>query len=349
MDDTVSDLLRHRDESSPPKVASANSPSSPSACWSPSLPAASASLSGEPTLYSPASRTSTTPRTSPSEIYYPSLAYSPKAQRSSRASLSSYHSHGGSSGAVRSSLYGDTSNLSANTVKSVSSHPRPDHAPPSHHVQDLEKADSKRPSIVHHIDPQASQSSPAKVSCIGDDIEGHEDVDEHVAWILVRKPYSYISLVLKLIIPAQIYLSFLSPLLTVIISIYALVATTILLFLSPLLLFPNHRKRLAFTFSLLLALPVRLQLRLVFSWTSEEKFHPENGKPVRLALIGIFSPIYAAGIAVFAWVTAGFWVTAAVLGDPDGTDNRDDGRAAVLGVRFFWKKWLTWGLRRHGV
>lgn len=29
-----------------------------------------------------------------------------------------------------------------------------------------------------------------------------------------------------------------------------------------------------------------------------------------------------------------------ILGNPDGTERRDDGRAAVLGVRNWWRIWL---------
>ena len=42
-----------------------------------------------------------------------------------------------------------------------------------------------------------------------------------------------------------------------------------------------------------------------------------------------------------AWVAAGFWAFAAIMGDPDGQDGKDDGRAAVLGVRKWWEKWLA--------
>lgn len=61
-----------------------------------------------------------------------------------------------------------------------------------------------------------------------------------------------------------------------------------------------------------------------------------------LFLVNILSPIYAVGIGLSAWVAALFWFYAAILGDPDGEyrDGRDDGRAAVLGVRRCWEGWL---------
>ncbi len=64
-----------------------------------------------------------------------------------------------------------------------------------------------------------------------------------------------------------------------------------------------------------------------------------------LTLVNIFSPLYAAGIAVTAWVAAGFWFTSLILGDPDGRDKKDDGRTVVLGVRRLWERWLIRGLR----
>ena len=59
-----------------------------------------------------------------------------------------------------------------------------------------------------------------------------------------------------------------------------------------------------------------------------------------LVIVNLFGPIYAVWIAVSAWVAAGFWAFAAIMGDPDGQDGRDDGRAAVMGVRAWWERWL---------
>lgn len=64
-----------------------------------------------------------------------------------------------------------------------------------------------------------------------------------------------------------------------------------------------------------------------------------------LVVIHAFSPVYAAGIAVTAWIAAGFWATALILGNPDGRDGKDDGKAVVLGVRSLWESWLRKGLR----
>ncbi|KAF9893768.1 hypothetical protein FE257_009938 [Aspergillus nanangensis] len=43
---------------------------------------------------------------------------------------------------------------------------------------------------------------------------------------------------------------------------------------------------------------------------------------------------------LLAWTAAFFWIFAMILGNPDGTERRDDGRAAVLGVCKWWQIWL---------
>lgn len=44
-------------------------------------------------------------------------------------------------------------------------------------------------------------------------------------------------------------------------------------------------------------------------------------------------------------IVACFWVFAKMLGNPDGTERNDDGRAAVLGVTHWWQRWLGYGRR----
>ena len=67
-----------------------------------------------------------------------------------------------------------------------------------------------------------------------------------------------------------------------------------------------------------------------------------------LVLTNVFGPVYAIWIAASAWVAAGFWAFTAIMGDPDGRDGhggKDDGRAAVLGVRRWWETWLARAIR----
>ncbi|KAJ5993915.1 hypothetical protein N7451_009639 [Penicillium sp. IBT 35674x] len=52
------------------------------------------------------------------------------------------------------------------------------------------------------------------------------------------------------------------------------------------------------------------------------------------------SPFFSIAILLFAWTAAAFWVFAMVMGNPDGTERKDDGRTAVLGVCKWWRTWL---------
>ena len=61
-------------------------------------------------------------------------------------------------------------------------------------------------------------------------------------------------------------------------------------------------------------------------------------------VVNVLAPIYAMAIAGAAWVAAVFWAYTAILGNPDGKEERDDGREAVLAVRRWWERWLVQGL-----
>ena len=42
-----------------------------------------------------------------------------------------------------------------------------------------------------------------------------------------------------------------------------------------------------------------------------------------------------------AWVAAFFWLYAAILGEPNERGGKDkEGKAAIMGVRKWWEKWL---------
>lgn len=64
-----------------------------------------------------------------------------------------------------------------------------------------------------------------------------------------------------------------------------------------------------------------------------------------LICIQLTSPFISIGVAVAAWVSAAFWVFSSIMGNPDGTERRDDGRDAVLAVRNWWEKCLLTSLR----
>ncbi|KAL1966069.1 hypothetical protein VTN77DRAFT_4817 [Rasamsonia byssochlamydoides] len=62
--------------------------------------------------------------------------------------------------------------------------------------------------------------------------------------------------------------------------------------------------------------------------------------PTRLVLVLLLAPVLSLGLLLAVWTAAFFWIFAMILGNPDGTERRDDGRAAVLGVNGWWQKWL---------
>lgn len=93
----------------------------------------------------------------------------------------------------------------------------------------------------------------------------------------------------------------------------------------------------------MLSPPINAQLNFILS--SSTLLASDDDEPanlVMLFLVNVLSPIYAIGIGLSAWIAALFWFYAAILGDPEGgyRDSRDDGRAAVLGVRRWWERWL---------
>ncbi len=139
-------------------------------------------------------------------------------------------------------------------------------------------------------------------------------------------------------------MSSLAPLLSLPIALYTLLITIILLLLSPFC-FCMKQWPLTARFYHFLSPSPRLELYLIFSVHDATTFSsPSTGNVIRLILANIFTPIYAMAIAVAAWVAAVFWTYTAILGNPDGKEDRDDGREAVLAVRGWWERWLLQGL-----
>lgn len=63
-----------------------------------------------------------------------------------------------------------------------------------------------------------------------------------------------------------------------------------------------------------------------------------------VVLVSMLSPLYAMAIAVATCVAGVFWFYTAILGNPDGREDRDDGREAVLAVREWWERWIIQSL-----
>ncbi|KAL9583442.1 MAG: hypothetical protein Q9203_005083 [Teloschistes exilis] len=210
--------------------------------------------------------------------------------------------------------------------------PQSSHTPQRYSVsQKTSSVDSEK---ARYVPTSASSGFHPHYAHSGYALEDEELVKEHTVWILI-------------------YLSFLSPMIATLVSVYTLFTTLALLLLSPLSLCCRTCQPLRHQFQKYLTPPIDLQLGLIFSThvSDSNSFNKQGEQEWRdsnvflLILINVLSPIYAAGIAVASWVAAGFWFTALILGNPDGRDARDDGRAAVLGVKNLWEKWLRRGLR----
>lgn len=60
-----------------------------------------------------------------------------------------------------------------------------------------------------------------------------------------------------------------------------------------------------------------------------------------LIAVLLLSSFLSVALVLVVWIAAFFWIFAMVLGNPDGTERKDDGRAAVLGVCRWWQRWLS--------
>ncbi len=91
----------------------------------------------------------------------------------------------------------------------------------------------------------------------------------------------------------------------------------------------------------------RLHLRMMFA-NSVRKGDELEFKAGRLITVQVASPVVSIGVALAGWVAASFWLFAMMMGNPDGTERRDDGRATVLAVRDWWEGCLLKAVsRRH--
>ncbi|MCJ1443675.1 MAG: hypothetical protein MMC23_004175 [Stictis urceolatum] len=138
-----------------------------------------------------------------------------------------------------------------------------------------------------------------------------------------------------------VYLSFVSPLVAGLLSLYSLATAVFLSLLAPLSLCTRQQPcQRSFISSISPA--VRLQLRIIYA----EPVPSTTDSASHLACAAILAPFYAIVIAFAAWVAATFWGYAAILGEPnERAGEEQDGRAAIRAVRRLWENWLLWGLQ----
>ncbi|KAH7398715.1 hypothetical protein DE146DRAFT_498976 [Phaeosphaeria sp. MPI-PUGE-AT-0046c] len=186
-----------------------------------------------------------------------------------------------------------------------------------------------------HLDPEKqgyessqgrrSQRNSASVrvadDAVYDQAEYHEKAPEEKAWQLL------------------FFLSGPCALLSIVITFWTFLALLVSLALAPLKVF-TKRPPLSTQLTTFLAPALNLQLHLVYSHNASQEY----SAPM-LVVIHLLSPIIAFGVAIASWTAAGFWFFSSILGDPGGHDGRNDGKESILGVRNWWERWLSRGLR----
>ena len=120
---------------------------------------------------------------------------------------------------------------------------------------------------------------------------------------------------------------------------------TLLLLLFPLC-FCLKQSPICARFRNLLSPLLDFQLGLIYSsYDRNDHVGSETSGMFTLVLISMLSPLYAMAMALATWVAGVFWFYTAILGNPDGKEDRDDGREAVLTVRGWWERWLIRSLK----
>ncbi|KIV84159.1 hypothetical protein PV11_06129 [Exophiala sideris] len=158
-------------------------------------------------------------------------------------------------------------------------------------------------------------------SDVDDENEGHD----HALWILV-------------------WMSFLDPFHCIFSAMYTIFALLAFTFLFPLRLCRGECSP-STTFVRMVAPVFRDHLQLIYAKSLSDA-HMFEFSPVCLVLIHLASPIISMGNAIAAWVVAIFWLFALIMGNPDGTERRDDGRATVLMLRDWWERCLLYAIRK---
>ncbi|KIX94544.1 uncharacterized protein Z520_09590 [Fonsecaea multimorphosa CBS 102226] len=140
------------------------------------------------------------------------------------------------------------------------------------------------------------------------------------------------------------WMSFLDPFHCLFSAIFSIFAVLIIMLFAPLRL---CRKECSPSISLVRMVgPVfRNHLQMIFA-QSLDNAHTFEFSPVCLVLVHIVSPLISVGNAIAAWIVAVFWVFAIIMGNPDGTERRDDGRASVLLLRDWWERCLLFAIRK---
>ncbi|KDB23827.1 hypothetical protein H109_04301 [Trichophyton interdigitale MR816] len=80
--------------------------------------------------------------------------------------------------------------------------------------------------------------------------------------------------------------------------------------------------------------------------TTASRLYPNYSAPM-LVVVHLLSPLLLPPTLLAAWICACFWIFVMIMGNPDGKEKTDDGRAAVLAVRNWWCLWLASARRKR--
>ncbi|EZF71797.1 hypothetical protein H105_06052 [Trichophyton soudanense CBS 452.61] len=80
--------------------------------------------------------------------------------------------------------------------------------------------------------------------------------------------------------------------------------------------------------------------------SSPSRLYPNYSAPM-LVVVHLLSPLLLPPTLLAAWICACFWIFVMIMGNPDGKEKTDDGRAAVLAVRNWWCLWLASARRKR--
>lgn len=140
-------------------------------------------------------------------------------------------------------------------------------------------------------------------------------------------------------------MSLLDPFYSLFSCLFSIISLFILVAISPIRL---CQREWSFSTCLIRTIcPIyRKHLQLIYG-ASVDNAHNFEFSPLRLILIHALAPLLSICMAFFSWIAAVFWIFALMMGNPDGTEKRDDGRATVLMARNKWEKFLLLALRRR--
>ncbi|DAA75537.1 TPA_exp: Uncharacterized protein A8136_1611 [Trichophyton benhamiae CBS 112371] len=80
--------------------------------------------------------------------------------------------------------------------------------------------------------------------------------------------------------------------------------------------------------------------------SSTSRLYANYSAPM-LVVVHLLSPLLLPPTLLAAWICACFWIFVMIMGNPDGKEKTDDGRAAVLAVRNWWCLWLASARRKR--